>query len=191
MTLRPKPVFEPSIRRRPCRQQPNEKPVPKAPDPLEQTPPKSSPTILQPARPDDYNFRFTADRDFKDKFERLAEVLGVENAQKHMADILETALDIALDKKDPKKKLERRKKHANSSKAKCRSNEITKHDEPAKSRYIASEVSERVHARANYHANSWPRTGGGVAHARDFKLSMCDRLTTKDFLHSSAPATMD
>jgi hypothetical protein len=125
--LKPKPVFEPSIRRRPSTQQPvapppqDETPVPKAPEPpLEQTPPKSSPTILQPARPDEYNFRFAADRDFKDKFERLAEVLGVENAQKHMADILETALDIALDKKDPKKKLERRKKRANSAKAKSR-----------------------------------------------------------------------
>ncbi len=131
VTLRPKPVFEPSIRKRPSRRQPaappqpqNDKISPKAPEPpLQSTPPKSSPTILQPARPDEFNFRFAADRDFKDKFERLAEVLGVENAQKHMADILETALDIALDKKDPQKKLERRKKRANSSKAKSRSNE--------------------------------------------------------------------
>ena len=67
-------------------------------------------TILQPARPAVFNFRFSADQDFKDKFERLVEVLGVENAQKRMAAILEKALDIALEKKDPKKKLERRKK---------------------------------------------------------------------------------
>ena len=56
-----------------------------------------------------FNFRFSADRSFKDKFERLAEVMGVENAQRHMAEILEQALDIALEKKDPKRKLERRK----------------------------------------------------------------------------------
>ncbi len=124
VTLRPKPVFEPSIRRRPQPAPPPpqpEKPTPSAPTPpLDATPQKSSPTILQPAKPDQFNFRFSADRDFKDKFERLAEVLGVENAQKHMADILEKALDIALEKKDPKKKLERRKKRENSSKAKSR-----------------------------------------------------------------------
>ncbi len=159
VTLRPKPVFEPSIRKRPSGHKPAAPPqqpkkdnlTPKAPEPpLEQTPPKSSPPILQPARADEYNFRFSADRDFKDKFERLAEVLGVENAQKHMADILEKALDITLEKKDPKKKLERRNKRENSSKAKSRLNEIAKNDEPAKSRYIASDVSERVHDRANY-----------------------------------------
>ncbi len=128
VTLRPKPVFEPSIRKRPSGRQPaappqpqNDKITPKAPaPPLEQTPPKSSPTILQPAKPDQFNFRFSADRDFKDKFERLAEVLGVENVQKHMADIFEKALDIALEKTDPKKKLERRKKREHSSKAKSR-----------------------------------------------------------------------
>jgi len=129
VTLKPKPVFEPSIRKRPSSREPaappqqlqSDKFTPKTPEPpLEQTPPKSSPTLLQPARADEYNFRFSADRDFKDKFERLAEVLGVENAPKHMAEILETALDIALDKKDPKKKLERRKKLENSSKAKSR-----------------------------------------------------------------------
>ena len=182
---KPKPVFEPSIRRRPSTQQPvapppqDETPAPKAPEPpLEQTPPKSSPTILQPARPDEYNFRFAADRDFKDKFERLAEVLGVENAQKHMADILETALDIALDKKDPKKKLARRNKRANSSKAKSRSNEIPKNDEPAKSRTIPSEVSERVHARANYECEyrapdgrrCSARTGLQIEHVRPFGI---------------------
>ncbi len=189
VTLRPKPVFEPSIRKRPSGRQPaappqqqqpqDDKITPKAPQaPLEQTPPKSSPTILQPAKPDAFNFRFTADRDFKDKFERLAEVLGVENAQKHMADIFEKALDIALEKKDPKKKLERRKKRENSSKAKSCLNEIAKNDEPAKSRYIASEVSERVHARSNYqcefHAcdgrRCSSRTGLQIEHVRPFGI---------------------
>ena len=65
VTLRPKPVFEPSIRKRPSGRQPaappqqpkNHKLTPKAPEPrLEQTPQKSSPTILQPARADEFNF---------------------------------------------------------------------------------------------------------------------------------------
>ena len=189
VTLKPKLVFEPSIRKRPSGREPaaplqqqqpkNDKLTAKAPQPpFEQTPQKSSPTILQPAEPDAFNFRFSADRNFKDKFERLAEVLGVENTQKHMADILETALDIALEKKDPKKKLERRKKRENSSKTKSRLNEISKNDEPAKSRYIASEVSERVHARANYqcefHANDGrrcsSRTGLQIEHVRPFAI---------------------
>ena len=123
VALRPKPVFEPSIRKRPQPAAPPsrpDKPTPKAPAPPVDATPKKSAPILQPARPDEFNFRFAADRTFKDKFERLAEVLGVENAQKHMAEILEKALDVALDKKDPKKKLERRQKR---EKARSRSNE--------------------------------------------------------------------
>jgi len=112
--------------------------------------PKSSPTILQPARPAIFNFRFSADKEFKDKFERLAEVMGVENAQKNMTEILGTALDIALEKKDPKKKLERRRKRQSGATATSRLNEVTEKDEPTKSRYIASEVSERVHERDGY-----------------------------------------
>ena len=79
-----------------------------------------------------------------------AEVVGVENAQKHMAEILEMALDIALEKKDPKKKLERRRKRQAGTTAKSRSDEVTENHEPAKSRYVASEVSERVHERDSY-----------------------------------------
>ena len=112
VALRPKPVFEPSIRKRPQPAAPS--PRVEAPAPRLEAWPKKSPPILQPARPDEYNFRFAADRDFKVKFERLAEVLGVENAQKHMAEILEKAVDIALEKKDPKKKLERRQKRGES-----------------------------------------------------------------------------
>ena len=182
VAIKPKPVYQPSIRRRPSAPQPAappDKPSPQAPQPpLDATPPKRSPTILEPAKPDQFNFRFSADRDFKDKFERLAEVLGVENAQKHMADIFEKAIDIALEKKDPKKKLERRKKRENLSKAKSPANEIARNDEPAKSRYISSEVSERVHARANYRCQyvssdgtrCSARTGLQIEHVRPFGI---------------------
>ncbi|TDI38763.1 MAG: hypothetical protein E2P02_20065 [Acidobacteria bacterium] len=113
-------------------------------------PPKSSPPILQPATPEVYNFRFSATRDFKDKFERLAEVVGVANAQKNMAEILEKALDIALDKKDPKKKLERRRKRQEKASKPSRSERDGEKDEHAESRYVASEVSARVHERDGY-----------------------------------------
>ena len=82
--IEPKPVFEPSIRRRPAR------PVPVEPARAERpaAPPReltlserqlspNSPNILQPARPTVFNFRFSADRSFKEKFERLAEVSWV------------------------------------------------------------------------------------------------------------------
>jgi len=181
VALEPKPVFEPSIRKRPQPAAPPsrpEKPTPMAPAPPVDATPKSAP-ILQPARPDEYNFRFTADRTFKDKFERLAEVLGVENAHKHMAEILEKALDVALEKKDPKKKLERRQdREKKREKGKSRSNEIAQNDEPATSRYIASEVSERVHARAGYQCEyrardgrrCSSRTGLQIDHVRPFGI---------------------
>ena len=105
---------------------------------------------MQPAEPEIYNFRFSANHEFKDKFERLAEVVGVVNAQKHMAEIMEQAIDIALDKKDPKKKLERRRKRQKANAAASRSNEMAKKDAPAESRYVASEVTERVHERGSY-----------------------------------------
>ena len=164
VAIKPKPVFEPSIRKRPSapavvpEPSPRDATVPSASlspsSPLPQPPPaetpKSSPPILQPACPEIFNFRFSGDRDFKDKFDRVAEVLGVQNGQKHMAKIIETAFDITLEKKDPKKKLERRRKRRRGAKVTSRSNEVVKKDEPAKSRYVAPEVSERVHERDGY-----------------------------------------
>lgn len=197
VTLAPKPVFEPSIRKRP-----EPKPVrgvtPPASAPAhEETTPKqprppSSLNILQPARADEFNFRFSADRDFKDKFERLAEVMGVENAQKHMAEIIEKALDIALEKKDPKKKLERRKARQRQS----RPDEIVenpRNDEPAKSRYIPSEVVERIHARARHQCEyAGPdgtrcssRTGLQIDHVRPFAIFLSN---DERFLRLLCPA---
>ncbi len=154
VALKPKPVFEPSIRKRPVRAEssrPTSTPPPSPPStPPPADPPKSSPPILQPATPELYNFRFSATRDFKDKFERLAEVVGVDNAQKNTAEILEKALDIALDKKDPKKKLERRRKRQEAASEPSRSERDGEKDERAESRYVASEVSERVHERDGY-----------------------------------------
>ena len=46
--------------------------------------------------------------------------------------------------------LERRRKRQRGAATKSRSNEVVKKDEPAKSRYVASEVSERVHECGSY-----------------------------------------
>ncbi len=192
--VEPQPVFEPSIRRRPAR------PLAMEPAPAERptAPPReltmserqrspSSPNILQPARPAVFNFRFSANRSFKEKFERLAEVMGVENAQKHMAEILEQALDVALDKKDPNRKLERRKARQKATQAVPRPDEVSDdvgpgvpdmEDKPSRSRYIPSEAVERVHARGNHQCEyksvdgrrCRSRTGLQVEHERPFAI---------------------
>jgi hypothetical protein len=85
----------------------------------------------------------------------LVEVLGVENPLKNMAEVFERAVDISLDKKDPKRKRERRferEREQRATQGKSRPDEIVKPDgdtageeEKAKSRYISSEVRERVY----------------------------------------------
>jgi len=116
VALRPRLVFAPSIRKAPSAPALTAPPTvqgaslqpPRPPAAAPRPIPRVSPSILEPARPELFNFRFAADRKFKEKFERLAEVLGVENPLQHMAKIMEQALDIALDKKDMKRKHARR-----------------------------------------------------------------------------------
>jgi hypothetical protein len=152
--------------------------------------PKKAPPIIAPAQPEVFNFRFAAGREFKEKFERLAEVVGVENARQHMAELFEQALDAAHDKKDPKRKLERREKRA---KARSRSNEIPKTEHPAASRHAPSEVSERVHARGEYQCEHrapdgrrcTSRTGLQIEHVRRFGVY---RSHDERFLRLLCPA---
>ena len=176
--LRPKPVFEPSIRKTPAPSKKPQTPNSTQPKPAAQPaegaapPPTTSSTVFEPARPDRFNFRFSAGREFKERFERLAEVLGVENAQKHMAEILEQALDVALDKKDLKRKRERRLKRkarrATTAEPKPRPDKVTRH--------VQSEVRERVHVRGGFQCEfrgpdgtrCSSRTGLEVEHARPF-----------------------
>jgi hypothetical protein len=134
-----------------------------------------------------YNFRFSADGEFKAKFERLAEVLGVENPLKNMAEVLEKAVDISLEKKDPKKKLERRlerKRKRNAAQKKSRPGKIRSEgssngsEGKGKSRYIPSEVRERVLARAGHQCEFLAedgtrcssRTGLQIEHSRPFAI---------------------
>ncbi|MGH9461033.1 MAG: HNH endonuclease [Vicinamibacteria bacterium] len=177
VALRPKPVFTPSIRKTPS---PPASPLMlqvASPEPSLPTPRpvlRMSPNILEPARPETFNFRFAADRGFKEKFERLAEVLGVENPLLHMAEIMEKALDIALDKKDVKRKLarrlERKPRKTDNSRQRSRAREI--------SRYIPSRVRERIHERAGYQCEyrakdgtrCGSRTGLEIEHLRPFAL---------------------
>ncbi len=183
VALRPKPVYAPSIRKAPSL---TASPQPSRPQAATPRPvPRASPSILEPARPEVFNFRFAADREFKEKFERLAEVLGVENPLQHMTEIMEQALDIALDKKDVKRKRARRLERKAKRSGERRQNEprpdkicVRKEVEKAKFRYIPSEVRERVHERAGHQCEyrsedgtqCRSRTGLEIEHKRPFAL---------------------
>jgi len=187
--LKPKPVFTSSIRRQPApalihaavqtTTRPSEGSLRPVEEPLK-NPRRSTPPLLAPATPEQFNFRFAADRRFKEKLERLAEVLGVENPQKQMAELLERAVDLALDQKDPKRKRERRmdkERKRSFTEAKSRPDEILK-VAPQESRYLSSAVQERVHERAGYQCEykspdgrrCTSRTGLEIEHERPFAI---------------------
>lgn len=185
VALRPKPIFEPSIRKTPSRpQEQAASTCPTRPQATTTRPaPRVSPSILDPATPEVFDFRFAAARNFKDKFERLAEVLGVENPLQHMAEIMEQAVDIALDKKDLQRKharrLEREAKQSGetTSKESC-PDKVFGREQKANSRYIPSAVRERVHERAGHHCEfvakdgtrCRARAGLQVDHRRPFAI---------------------
>jgi hypothetical protein len=153
----------------------------------------STPSV-EPARPDVFNFRFSADGSFKQKIERLAEVLGVHDCAGNLATVLESAIDVALDKKDPQKKSERRQKREEKKASRVES-EGDGQDEPRPdeapsstgssqqtgpsaehSRYVSSEVRERVFEKAGYQCEfvgprgrCEQRTGLQVDHIHPFK----------------------
>jgi 5-methylcytosine-specific restriction endonuclease McrA len=113
---------------------------------------------VEAARPEVYNFRFSAGKSLREKLERLAEVLGVEGAARNMPKIIEKALDIALAKRDPKQKLQRRRKRE-AARSRTRPGEAVvgerKRETPGRdvrgrARYIPSSVRERLLERAGY-----------------------------------------
>jgi len=160
--LNPKPTFVPSIRKRPtCVPETAQDRGAQTPAPGESRAPRP---LLEPASPEVYNFRFSAQRAFKEKLERFAEVVGVERPQKHLERILEKALEIALEKKDPARSRERRLKKEARRSSEANSHrpgdvaEKTADNRPVgyangrseRSRYISASVREEVVARAGY-----------------------------------------
>ena len=93
---------------------------------------------------------------------RFAEVLGVEDATRRMAEIFEKARDLALEKKDPQKKLEGRRKRQ-AARSRTRLDEVAGAMKSAgheRSRYIPSSVREHLLERAGYQCEF--RGPGGV-----------------------------
>ena len=162
VTLAPKEELKPSIRKEPSRDRmaPEGATTEGKPPPPAGGQQKRTPDLLQPATEDRYNFRFSAGKAFTEKFKRLAEVLGVPCPHRDMEKVFEQALEIALDKKDPKRRLERRRKRAakkgaaRPGKVAKKRSETQKKEEtsgsPAVSRYVSPEVQERAFERAGY-----------------------------------------
>src|SRR5262249_34032146 len=115
VVLKPRPLFESGIRKQGVPSgapQPIQTAAPEAslaPVPPGPRSPEKPSSLIQPVRPEVYNLRFSANKAFKDKLLRAAAVLAIKNPQKNLAEVLERGLDLILEKKDPQKKLERRR----------------------------------------------------------------------------------
>ena len=174
VALAPKEPFEPSIRRQPPRDLEPCGPEPRSPAMPPERPEVAAPAtaateatqagsapgkrggdLLQPATEDRYNVRFSVGVEFTEKLSRLAEVLGIECPRNHMEEILTRALDIALEKKDPQRKFERRRERearknatrpgkAEMSQGSCSG------ENSAPSRHVPADVRARVLERAGY-----------------------------------------
>ena len=164
--LTPKPVFQPSIRKvprsrdpqpkedKPPQQEEAEPPKQAYPSPPPPEPPRTSPPVAEPAQPTVFNFRFSANKQFKDKLERLAQVTGVLNPEKRMAELMEKALDIALDKHDPKRRHARRVQRDKKKAASHRLNDVNPQSERSDPKPVSRNMSlvtrDRVHAAGDY-----------------------------------------
>ena len=120
-------------------------------------PPKSG--SIEPCRPETYNLRFAADKKFMDKLERVAEVAGVLNAHRNLAEVIEKALDVFLEQKDPQRRQQRREKREAKKAEKAtvgtpRPDEVVSESgapEPAKrSRHIPLPVRDRLLKNAGH-----------------------------------------
>ncbi len=211
VTLAPREAFEPSVRK-----QPASDPAPGAgllPRPLERgdlAAPEKAAIEATPdgagaasaggkrtrnlaATEDRYNVRFSAGKAFTEKLTRLAEVLGIEHPKNHLEEILTTALDMALEKKDPERKLERRRKREARKEpsssdttqkertpcpGKVHTPKAAKQKDSSPSRHIPADVRQRVLERAGYQCEyrgpdgtrCTSRTGLQVEHTKPFAV---------------------
>ena len=169
---------------------------------------------MVPAAEDRYNVRFSAGIEFTEKVKRFAEVLGIECPQNHLEEILDQALEIALEKKDPQRRLERRRER-DAKKERLREakdsprpgdaeqgwktalrGEQTQSRESgsaAPRRPVPSEVRERVLERAGYQCEYCgpdglrcsSRTGLEIEHTKPFAVY---RSHDERFLRAFCPA---
>ena len=208
ITLAPKKEFNPSIRKQPSskpamrdqevNEEPSNVPAPEEPKLEDKTPSPAggqrSHDLLQPATEERYNFRFSAGNEFTDRFKRAAEVLNINSPHCHIEEVFDAALEALLEKKDPKRKQERRRKRE-AQKTPPGEEKPTENESasPTVSRYIPSEVRERVLDKAgqqcDYHGPDGvrcsSRTGLEVDHTLPFAVY---QRNDEDTLRALCPA---
>ena len=120
-----------------------------------------TPSLMAPATPQLYNFRFAASKEFKLQLERLGEVLGIPGAARNLPSILETAVELALEARDPQRRLERRRERQGrqaaaspgaepSSDRSCAGEGCVAGPALARSRHVPVAARDRVFERAGY-----------------------------------------
>jgi hypothetical protein len=133
-----------------------------------------------------YNFRFAAGKSFREKLLRAAEVLGIENPERSLAEILEKGLDLFLEKKDPVRQRARRleREERRQMGGESRPGDVPDREgscaapRPARSRHVPARVREWVLARAGYRCEfrgpdgtrCTSRTGLEIEHVKPFAI---------------------
>jgi 5-methylcytosine-specific restriction endonuclease McrA len=116
----------------------------------------SSPSHIEVLGDERYHLRFAFTAAQRRKMDRLAELLGVDNPAKNLADLMEKALDIALKVKDPA-----RERRAKKSPAPARASaEIKTEKLHTRSRNIPAVIRRAVFARGGYQCQFFAQEGG-------------------------------
>ncbi len=111
---------------------------------------------VEPATPDVFNARFPMTGQLKAKLARLAEIQNVWNFEANLAELVEQAVDIALEKKDPCQRLERRRRRrANQGANSARANDVDSAESAPNAsegsdRYVPAGLRDEVLHRAQY-----------------------------------------
>ncbi len=111
---------------------------------------------VEPAKPDLFNARFPMTARLKAKLARLAELQNVWNFETNLAELVEQAVDIALEKKDPRQRFERRRKRrAKQEAGSARSNDVESAESPpdvptGSDRYVPIGLRDELFHRAQY-----------------------------------------
>jgi len=121
--------------------------------------------VLTPSTPERYNVKLSISLEQKEKLDRLGELLGKRIAAGNLEEIISFAIDCALEKKDPAKRQERRKKRLlKAEKGNSLTDEnvkdISKNEKPRpdevsavskkSNHYIGPKLRDEVLAKAGY-----------------------------------------
>ena len=155
--LAPKPAVNSGVRKRPA-EHPAAALVSESASestPTSVAPPETPPAVpprsgsIEPCQPDVYNIRFAAGKGFMAKLVRAAEVGGLGDAHRNLAQVLERALDGYLDRFDPIERQKRRDQRAAPKAAVDASRRVAA---PAaeRSRSIPTPLRDRLLIRAGH-----------------------------------------